>query len=131
MPPSKKKRDISRQDAGKQLYAAATEGDGAAVARLLAAGADPDASVAVRDVVPSGEFFHEATALLAAVGRGRMEAARLLLDAGAVRFLAAGDGTTPLMNAAVNGQPEVLRLLLGRGAAVDATEPGQCFTAFH
>jgi hypothetical protein len=44
MPP-KKRRDGSRPDAGQQLCAAAQYGDGTAVARLLAAGADPNASV--------------------------------------------------------------------------------------
>ena len=56
------------------------EGDGAAVARLLAAGADPNALVTGR--LPSGEVIYS-TALVEAVGVGQLEAARLLLDAGA------------------------------------------------
>ena len=55
--------------------------------------------------------------------------ARLLLDAGADPSRADGDGTTPLMAAALRGQLEVLRLLLGRGAAVDAVSPRTGFTA--
>jgi ankyrin repeat protein len=101
----------------------------AAVARLLAAGADPNASVPGRR--PSGEVFLS-TPLYMAAGHGRLEAARLLLDAGADPSLAGSDGaTTPLMAAAGKGQLEMLRLLLGRGAAVDAVDPATSHTAFH
>jgi ankyrin repeat protein len=113
--------------AGK-LVAAAAEGDGAAVAWLLAAGADPNASMAAR--TPSGEVA-QSTALCDAAAHGRLEAARLLLEAGADASLADGDGFTPLMQAAFNGQLGVLRLLLARGAAVDAVSPGTGATAFH
>jgi hypothetical protein len=78
-----------------QLVTAAKEGDGAAVARLLGAGADPNAWVTVRN--PSGEVVQ----------------------------------TTALAAAAAHGQLEVLRLLLVRGAAVDAVEPVYGWTAFH
>jgi hypothetical protein len=74
-------------------------------------------------VVPS-------TALVAAA-HGRLEVARLLLDAGADPSLAASDGLTPLMCAAGQGHPEVLGLLLGRGAVVDAAHPDSGATAFH
>ena len=57
--------------------------------------------------------------------------ARLLLDGGADPGLADSDGGTPLMVAARCGALGVLRLLLGRGAAVDAAEPQKGFTAFH
>jgi ankyrin repeat protein len=103
-----------------QLVTAAGEGDAAAVARLLAAVADPNASVPGR--APSGQAF-QTTALREAAGNGRLEAARLLLEGGADPSRADGDGITPLMGAAVRGQLEVLRLLLGRGTAVDAVEP--------
>jgi ankyrin repeat protein len=111
-----------------QLVMAAQDGNGAAVARLLAAGVDPNASMAGR--LPSGEVVHT-TALRAAADRGRLEAVRLLLDAGADPSRAGGDGTTPLMAAAGKGQLEVLRLLLARGAVVDAVNPGIGGTAFH
>jgi ankyrin repeat protein len=88
-----------------QLAQAADKGDWAAVARLLAAGADPNASVAMR--TPSGESY-QSTALCAAAVNGRLEAAQLLLEAGADPSLAGGSGTTPLMNAAGDGQLEVL-----------------------
>jgi ankyrin repeat protein len=59
-----------------------------------------------------------------ATAQGRLEAARLLLDAGADPSRAGGDGVTPLMYAAATGQLEVLQLLLERGAAVDTVVPG-------
>jgi hypothetical protein len=111
-----------------QLVMAAGKGDGAAVARLLAAGADPNALVPGQ--MPSGEVF-QTTALHAAAVHGRPEAVRLLLDAGADPSLANGDGATPLIQAAGTGHPEVVRLLLARGAAVDAVDPGNGFAAFH
>jgi ankyrin repeat protein len=111
----------------EQLVHAAQGGNARAVARLLAAGADPNASVDRR--IPSGEM-HQTTALILAAGHGRLEVARLLLDAGADPSLADGGGGTPLMNAVGTGEPEVLRLLLGRGAAVGAVERNG-WTAFH
>jgi hypothetical protein len=65
------------------------------------------------------------------VGHGRLEAARLLLEGGADPSLAAHDGITPLMIAVIKGQLEVLRLLLARGAAVDAKQPESGCTVFH
>jgi ankyrin repeat protein len=102
-----------------QLTKAAYQGDGAAVSQLLAeVGADPNTSVGW-------------VALCAAAQKGRLEAAGLLLDAGADPSLADGDGYTPLMWAAQKGHLEVLWLLLARGAAVDAVRAANGWTAFH
>ena len=106
MPPSKKKRSQAARGqpvGGGQLLNAIKDGDGVVVARQLAAGADPNASVAER--MPSGDVI-QTTALVMAAGRGHLEAARLLLDAGADPSLASSDGITPLMLAALRGQPE-------------------------
>jgi ankyrin repeat protein len=111
-----------------QLLMAAMEGDGVAVARLLAAGADPNAWVTGRN--PSGEVF-QTTALCAAAAHGRLEAARLLLDACADPSRAISDGSTPLMAAAATGHLEVVRLLLARGVALDAVHPFSGGAAFH
>jgi hypothetical protein len=122
MPPSKKKRGRRTQGqlaGGGQLLNAVREGDTAGVTRLLAAGADPNASVAQR--TPSGALLRS-TVLSAAVQHGRPEAVRLLLDAGAdpSRASSDGDGATALMAAVGHGQPEVLRLLL---ACTQTTAP--------
>jgi hypothetical protein len=62
-----------------ELIVSAGKGAGAAVARLLAAGVDPNALVA-----HAGETLHTcSTALVAAAGNGHLAAARLLLDGGA------------------------------------------------
>jgi ankyrin repeat protein len=131
MPPSKKKRGkaAGQQPSSGQLLATAAEGgDGAAVARLLAAGADPNTSAPAR--TPSGQVF-QTTALCMTAGHGRLEAARVLLDGGADLNNATSDGFTALMTAAACGHLEVLRLLLGRGAALDAVQPDTGDTAFH
>jgi hypothetical protein len=111
----------------KLLYAS-REGNEQEVARLLAAGADPNASVPGRN--PSGEVF-QYTALYMAAGNGRLEVLRLLLDAGADPSRGGSTDFTPLMIAAGKGNLEVLRLLLARGAAVDAVRSGDGGTAFH
>lgn len=66
------------------------------------------------------------TALLHAVRQGYVDAALLLLEAGAdINQPSAGDHTTPLMMAAVNGQFDLALLLLERGAAPNtASESG-------
>jgi hypothetical protein len=110
------------------LVAAVVKGNGAAVVRLLAAGADPNASLPERS--PSGEAAHS-TALCAAAAHGRLEVVRLLLDGGADPSCAGSAGGTPLMVAAGRGRLEVLRLLLERGATVDAVSLGDGWTAFH
>ena len=57
------------------------------------------------------------------------QAVRLLLEWGADVDLAASSGTTPMMEAAGRGYPEVLRLLLDRGVALDAQHPGDGATS--
>jgi ankyrin repeat protein len=84
--------------------------------------------------MPDGEVV-QTTALIRAAQNGRLEAARLLLDAGADPSRA-GVGPleicgSPLMLAATHGHPEVLRLLLARGAAVDAARAGDGCAAFN
>jgi hypothetical protein len=116
------------QSVGDQLVAAAQEGDGQTLARLLAAGADLNGFVTGR--MPSGEVV-QTTPLCTAAEAGRLEAVRLLLDAGADPSHTTVDGFTPLMHVARHGPPEVLRLLLGRGAVVDAAHPASGCAAFH
>jgi hypothetical protein len=103
------------------------DGDTTGVAWLLSAGAEPDASVPAKN--SSGEAV-QTTALFVAGYYGRLETARLLLDAGADPSLADIYGT-PLLQAAGSGQLEALQLLLERGAGVDAADPENGSTAFH
>jgi hypothetical protein len=67
------------------------------VSRLLAAGADPNASHTVH--IGLGEVF-QTTALCAAAANGRLKVALLLLDAVADPNHTDSYSTTPLMSAA-------------------------------
>ena len=59
------------------------------------------------------------TALLYAARDGRVELARMLLDAGASVNRAEANGITPLLMALTNDHMEVARLLIERGADVE------------
>jgi ankyrin repeat protein len=107
------------------LFDATMDGDGAAVAGLLARGADPN--------TPScgGVGSTPATMLVVAAANDHLDVARLLLDGGADPNRADSDGGTPLMAGVRTGSLAMLRLLLERGAAVDAVNPESSETAFH
>jgi len=69
------------------------------------------------------------TALHHAVRQGYVEAARALIDGGAdVNELTAGDGTSPLLMAAINGQFDAAMLLLEKGADPNITSNGNAVT---
>jgi hypothetical protein len=120
-----------RRELPSKLLVAAHEGNVEGVARLLAAGADPNAGARCQFVNDASGNAVESTALAAAAVNGQLEAARLLLEGGADPSMVNGAGASPLMCAATTGQLEVLRLLLQWGAAVDAVEPSRGLTAFH
>ncbi len=89
---------------------AALIGSEAVIRELLTAGVDPDSPN------PEGE-----TALMLVVRTGRVEAAELLIDAGAdVNAKERWAGQTALMWAGAQLQPEMVKLLLANGAEVDA-----------
>lgn len=95
----------------RELLQAAARGDANAVKAALAQGAQANA------VDELGR-----TALLLAATDGDLEAARVLLRAGA--DVQGRDGPfTPLGAAALRGHAPMVRLLLARGAAVDASAP--------
>jgi hypothetical protein len=73
--------------------------------------------------VPSGELI-KTTALIVVAVSGRLEVARLLLDAGADPSCAASNGDTSLIGVALRGRLEVLRLLLARSTATKSFMPG-------
>ena len=97
--------------AGVTPLSLAAAGAGAGlVARLLEAGGDPN------ERLPGGE-----TPLMMAARTGRVAVMGVLLDGGAdVKAAEERRGTTALMWAAANEQPDAVRLLVERGAAVSA-----------
>jgi ankyrin repeat protein len=60
--------------------------------------------------------------LMYAARDGRLESARLLLDAGAAIEQADANAITPLLAAIANNHPDVARLLIERGANVNAVD---------
>jgi ankyrin repeat protein len=101
------------------LLKAIEESDAASVAVLLGTGADPNAENTILQSPDNPERY---TALMLAVQQRNVEIARALIEKGAdLEFKGAGlVGETPLIMAADNGDLKMTRLLLNRGAKVDA-----------
>jgi ankyrin repeat protein len=69
------------------------------------------------------------TALHHAVRQGYFETSRALIDGGAnVNQQTAGDGTSPLLMAAINGQFDIAMLLIEKGADVNLVSKGNAVT---
>ena len=96
--------------AGCPLCQSAFEGDLAEVRRMLASGADPNAS----DKINS-------TALMTAATKGHAEIVKTLIAAGANPNASDKTGYTALMGAATKGHAEVVKILIAAGANPDAT----------
>jgi len=91
------------------LYLAADQGNAALIRRLVTAGADVNST----DI--SGD-----TVLMAAIRAGNTEAVRALLETGALVNTAEPQvGHTALMWAVREDRPELVSLLLGRGASLE------------
>lgn len=105
-------RPMAANQAGATPLLLATQnGNAAVIARLLAAGADPNAPLTATSD----------TALMMAARTGRIDAVRVLLDRGAqVNAHEAWGGTTALMWAVSEHHPDVVQLLIERGADVNA-----------
>ena len=99
-----------------QLWGAAKKGDVAAIERLAVEGASPDAK----------DVKYGLPAVCAAAEGGHTAAVEALLRLGANPNATTKSGRTALMNAAVSGQAECVRLLLAAGAdaALRATGGG-------
>ena len=69
------------------------------------------------------------TSLITASLRGRVDAVRVLLEAGALVNLTDADGFTALMSAATRGHVEVVRVLLSARALVNYAHPAFGATA--
>ncbi|MEU4217528.1 ankyrin repeat domain-containing protein [Actinoplanes sp. NPDC026623] len=93
-------------DHDAQLVAAVRAADPAAVAKALADGADPDSA--------AGRFA--VTGLSEAAGEGRLEIARLLVEAGASLRARRPQYESPLRSAVRESHLDVIRLLVDRGA---------------
>jgi ankyrin len=100
------KHDLTNRTGARPLYLAATNGDAAAIARLLEAGEDANAVLTAE-----GE-----TVLMLASHTGNADAVKLLLDRGADANVQQVRGQTALMWAAAEGHADAVKLLLARGA---------------
>jgi ankyrin len=104
------KVDASTRYGVVPLHLAAVNGSAAMIDALLRAGADPNAAN------PGGE-----TPLMTAARTGTLDAVTLLLDTGAaVDAREDVRGQTALMWAVLENHPAVVRVLLARGAEIDA-----------
>ena len=102
--------DVKNEFGASALSEAAIGGYTAVIAALLARGAEPNLAN------PEGE-----TPLMAVARTGNVEAAKLLLDAGAdVNAIELWGQQSALMWAAAQRQPAMMKLLIARGAQVDA-----------
>ena len=108
------KHDLTNRTGARPLYLAATNGDAAAIARLLDAGEDANALLTAE-----GE-----SVLMLTSQTGNAEAVKVLLDRGANPNTQQLRGQTALMWAAAEGHADVVKLLLARGA-----DPGMSSTA--
>jgi ankyrin repeat protein len=99
------------------LQAAAAEGDAAAVQRLLARGADPNAALRTNESTNSD---WGSTPLHFAAASGSAQCVRLLIGAGANVNARNDLGVTPLHRAVRS--PDIAALLLDRGANVSAVD---------
>lgn len=103
----------------QQLAAAIDSGSVVAVRRVLAAGADPNAS-------------HEGTTpLVRAVRRGKSYVVELLCREGAKVSAADSEGWTPLLWAIDAGEERVVRVLLKNGADANTAEPRHHLSALQ
>jgi bla regulator protein blaR1 len=122
-PGSQSKKPGERIASGldRALVRAAAAGDISEIEELLRAGANVDC------IVRYGEF---GSPLIGAAKKGRLDAARLLLDQGADPNLAPGTvnlarlgDRIPLIIAAEQGHLEIVSMLLDRGAIIDRIAP--------
>ena len=109
-------RDVERESASAATLASAADASAADAARLAAqggAGLDDDTPGYTELLGHQGGL----TALLLAVREGHQETVRVLVAGGVdVNQRSAGDHTSPLLMAAINGQYDVAMQLLAAGA---------------
>lgn len=98
------------EDSSSAIYSAVRRGDAAAIKKELDAGADPNQS----------DPRFRITLLGWAALKGDVEAARILIDAGAQVDAGSGEGHRPIHHAAFLGHADVLALLAEKGADLAA-----------
>ncbi|MFN7113986.1 MAG: ankyrin repeat domain-containing protein [Alphaproteobacteria bacterium] len=111
----------------RALLEYASCGDLAKVDALLAAGVDPNAEVMMDITI---DTVME-TPLCAAASAGHVDIARQLVAAGALVDKPSDDGFTPMLNAATNGWPEMVKYLHEAGANLNAREDIFSHTPLH
>ncbi len=109
------KKKTFNPEAGARLLAAVSDGDIEATAAALAEGADPE----VRDENGNTPLIIASASNLAGHEKELLET---LIAAKAGLETGNGVGTTPLMAAAMNDQPEMARLLIAAGAKIEAKD---------
>jgi ankyrin repeat protein len=103
------------------LYAAAVQGSGAIVARLLDAGADIDGLGSTEELVDRERRSGTATALMGALRCGHADVALLLLERGArVDHVDGATGVDALFLAAEQGLEQAVEHILRRGSVQQA-----------
>jgi ankyrin repeat protein len=102
------------------LHQAVRQGDVQAVERLVAQGADVNAT-----------DEYKATPLHLAAEKGRTTVAEMLLDKGAGLGARDSGGNTPLHIAAIYGNVDMMKLLIAKGAEVDASASVSPWTPLH
>ena len=109
-----------RNDPHGHLVWAARTGDVAAIRRLAASGIDLDASADTPHIFVFPDLDHiRWTALQHAVQKHQVDAVRVLLEWGAEPDATPAGNYTPLLIAAFDKDPTILRLLLDAGADVN------------
>ncbi len=126
----------------RALYEAAQEGDFEGVKEMVAAGANPSATIhgdgnpligAARsgrsDIMkflldqgadPNGVVEGDGSPLIAAAAHGKIDQVQMLIDRGADVNLAVDGDENPLMNAAEQGHLRIVQLLVEKGADIHA-----------
>jgi len=114
------------EDGATPFVRAAQSSDTALMALLLKHGADPALTTTNGDnaLTASGGIGWVDGVTYERAPKENLEAVRMLLDLGLDPNHANNEGRTPLMGAALKGRPEVIELLVQRGAKLDARDRG-------
>lgn len=114
-------------DPAKALHGYAERGDLENVRRLLQTGLDPDEIIHIHTSIETMKD----SALYAAAGAGHVAVAKELIAGGATVDIVLDDAYTPLLHAAMNGQADMVQLLLNNNADVNRRETLDGQTALH